>query len=67
MAMLKIFSLLSVLAAIIVGAYLYVSHVNTSTQSGGSPSSATESAGNAVDNFNGQSQKNLQKAQGLNQ
>jgi uncharacterized protein (UPF0333 family) len=69
MAFLKIFSLVSLLAAIVIGAYLYVSHIDsTANPATKNPASSVESsAGNSVDNFNDQSQKNLQKAQDLNQ
>jgi len=65
MAILKAFSLISILLAVIIGAYLYVSHARDLTPAGNnsSPTSVTNSAGNAVQNFNDQSQKDLQQAQ----
>jgi uncharacterized protein (UPF0333 family) len=56
MGILKVFSLLSIVAAIIIGAYLYVSHIKSSPAATNT-TSAAKSAGDAVDNFNNQSQK----------
>jgi uncharacterized protein (UPF0333 family) len=63
MGIFKLFSILSVLAAIMIAAYLYVSHINGTTQPIDTSSAPNTSAGNAVNNFNEQSQKRLQDAQ----
>jgi hypothetical protein len=46
-----------------IAAYLYVSHINGTTQPIDASSTPNTSAGNAVNNFNEQSQKRLQDAQ----
>jgi hypothetical protein len=64
--MLKIFGLISILAAIAIGAYLYVSDSSNTITSGSNPptsSSAETSAGHAVDNFSDRTQQNLQQVQ----
>jgi hypothetical protein len=65
MAIFKALSLISVLLAVVIGAYLYVSHARELTPADNNPtsSSVTNSAGNAVDNFNKNSQQELQQAQ----
>jgi uncharacterized protein (UPF0333 family) len=65
MAILKVFSLISILAAVVIGAYIYVSHINGSTTpiDPTTSSSPSNSAAGAVNNFNEQSQQQLQNAQ----
>jgi hypothetical protein len=71
MTILKVFSLLSLLAGVVIAAYLYVTDVNKSTQvpsTNGSSSQQSgtapiDAAGGAVNNFNQQSQQRLQQAQ----
>jgi uncharacterized protein (UPF0333 family) len=62
----RVFVLVSFLAAIVMGSYFYVNHLNTSTQSitgASSTPSQTESANKAVENINQKTQKNLQDVQ----
>jgi uncharacterized protein (UPF0333 family) len=65
MAILKVFSLISILAAVVIGAYIYVSHINGATTpiDPTTSSSQTNSAAGAVNNFNEQSQQRLQYTQ----
>jgi uncharacterized protein (UPF0333 family) len=70
MAILKVFSLVSLLAAIVIGTYLYVSSINNTTPLGSGGSNAQQTgtapanaASGAVNNFNDQSQQRLQDVQ----
>jgi hypothetical protein len=63
----RLLSLLSLLAGILLAVYLYVGHLNHATQipgnNTGTNSNPINGAANSVNNFNEQSQKQLQQAQ----
>jgi hypothetical protein len=66
-AFFRLLSLLSLLAGILLSVYLYVSHLNHATQipgnNKGASSNPINGAASRVDNFNDQSQKQLQQVQ----
>jgi len=69
-AFFKLISIASVLVAVAAGVYLYVSHVDKTTQPSDSQGTSypINSAADAVDKFDQQTQKSLQNAESqLNQ